>query len=90
MTDAEKIIIDLIETNSHLSDELKKKYILALFLMDSKDQEEFLKLFQAFNYRCNSAERGIFIVKPDEKEKVMRSLDEVKKDIISKIQTNNA
>ena len=32
MTDIEKQIIDLIEGNSHLSTDLKKRYILALFL----------------------------------------------------------
>jgi len=31
MTDLEQKIIDLIEGNSHLSNDLKKRYILALF-----------------------------------------------------------
>jgi CII-binding regulator of phage lambda lysogenization HflD len=90
MTDIERQIIDLIESNHHLSDDLKKRYILALFLMGTKEQEEYLRLVQAFTYRCNSVERGIFIVREDEKAKVMRTLEDVKKDIISKIQSNNA
>ena len=89
MTDLEQKIIDLIEGNSHLSTDLKKRYILALFLMETKEQEEYLKLIQAFTYRCNAVERGIYIVKADEKEKVMKSLDEVKEDILKKINSNN-
>ena len=89
MTDIEQQILNLIENNHHLSDDLKKRYILALFLMDSKEQEEYLKLIQAFTYRCNAVERGIFVVREDEKEKVMRTLDDVKKDILDKIHSNN-
>lgn len=89
MTDIEQKIINLIEGNSHLSTDLKKRYILALFLMEEKEQEEYLKLIQAFTYRCNAVERGIYIVKADEKEKVMKTLDEVKEDIIKKINSNN-
>jgi len=89
MTDLEQQIINLIENNYHLSDDLKKRYILALFLMETKEQEEYLRLIQAFTYRCNAVERGIFVVREDEKAKVMRTLDDVKKDILSKIQSNN-
>jgi hypothetical protein len=89
MTDIEQQILNLIESNHHLSDDLKKRYILALFLMDSKEQEEYLKLIQAFTYRCNAVERGIFVVREDEKEKIMRTLDDVKKDILDKIHSNN-
>ena len=89
MTDIEQQIIDLIENNHHLSDDLKKRYILALFLMDSGEQAEYLRLVQAFTYRCNAVERGIYIVRDDEKGKVMRTLEDVKKDILSKIHSNN-
>lgn len=89
MTDIEQKIIQLIEGNSHLSTDLKKRYILALFLMESKEQAEYLKLIQAFTYRCNAIERGIYIVKADEKEKVMKTLNDVKEDILNKIKSNN-
>jgi len=89
MTDIEKRIIDLIEGNSHLSNDLKKRYILALFLMEYEEQESYLKLIQAFTYRCNAVERGIYIVKADEKEKVMKTLNDVKEDILKKIRSSN-
>ena len=89
MTDIEQKIIDLIEGNAHLSTDLKKRYILALFLMESSEQEEYMKLIQAFTYRCNAVERGIYIVKADEKETVMKTLDEVKQDIIKKKKSKN-
>jgi len=89
MTDIEKKIIELIEGNSHLSTDLKKRYILALFLMDTKEQGEYLKLIQAFTYRCHAIERGIYIVKADEKEKIMKTLNDVKEDILNKIKSNN-
>lgn len=89
MTEIEKQIIDLIENNAHLSTDLKKRYILALFLMETREQEEYLKLIQAFTYRCNAVERGIYIVKADEKEKVMKTLNDVKEDILRKIKSNN-
>jgi len=89
MTDIEKQIIDLIEANQHLSEDLKKRYILALFLMGNEEQREYLRLMQAFSYRCNAVERGIFIVRDDEKKKIMRTLEEVKKDILDKIHSNN-
>lgn len=89
MTDIEKQIIELIEGNSHLSTDLKKRYILALFLMETKEQEEYLKLIQAFTYRCNAVERGIYIVKAEEKEQIMKTLNDVKEDILKKIKQNN-
>ncbi|MBN2087007.1 hypothetical protein JW758_01535 [Candidatus Peregrinibacteria bacterium] len=89
MTDIEKQIIDLIENNHHLSEDLKKRYILALFLMETGEQVEYLRLFQAFTYRCNAVERGIYIVRDDEKAKVMRTFEDVKKDILDKIHSNN-
>ena len=89
MTDIEQQILELIQNNHHLSDDLKQRYILALFLMDSGEQEEYLRLVQAFTYRCNAVERGIYIVRDDEKEKVMRTLEDVKQDILNKIQSNN-
>jgi hypothetical protein len=58
--------------------------------METKEQHEYLKLIQAFSYRCHSTERGIFIIREDEKKKVMRTLEEVKEDILNKIKTNNA
>lgn len=85
MTDLEQQIIDLIEGNKFLSDELKKKYILALFLMDRKEQAEYLQLVKAFDYRCGAIDRGMFILKPDEKQKLMRTLDEVKEDLLRKL-----
>lgn len=89
MTDLEQKIIDLIEGNSHLSTDLKKRYILTLFLMETQEQAEYLKLIQAFTYRCNTVERGIYIVKADEREVIMKNLNEVKADIIKKINSSN-
>lgn len=88
MSEIEKQIIDMIESNPHLSEELQKRYILALFLMTTKEQEEYLRLIQAFTYRCNSAEKGIYVLRADEAQKVMRTLEDVKQDIINKIQSN--
>lgn len=89
MNELEQQIIDLIEGNSHLSTDLKKRYILALFLMETNEQAEYLKLIQAFNYRCNVIERGIYIVKNDERETTLKNLNEVKADIIKKINSGN-
>jgi len=89
MTDIETKIIDLIENNQHLSTDLKKRYILALFLMGTEEQQEYLKLIEAFTYRCNAVERGIYVVKADEKEIIMKTLNEVKEDILNKIKSNN-
>jgi hypothetical protein len=57
--------------------------------MEYKEQEEYLKLIQAFTYRCNAVERGIYIVKAEEKEQVMKTLNDVKEDILKKIKSNN-
>ena len=89
MNSLETKIIELIQSNKHLSEELKARYILALFLMETKEQEGYLGLIEAFNYRCNAIERGVYIVKADEKEKVMKTLEEVKEDILKKINTNH-
>ncbi len=89
MTDLEEKIIDLIKNNSHLSDELKARYILAMFLMDRDDQPNYLKLIEAFNYRCNAAERGVYIVKNEEKDDVLRTFDAAKEDILNKINSNH-
>ena len=88
MTSLEQKIIDLIKGNKYLSEELKTRYILALFLMETKEQEDYLKLIEAFNYRCHSIEKGMYEVKPEDKEKVMKTLNEVKEDILKKINSN--
>ena len=88
MTHLEEQIIHLVKNNSHLSDELKTRYILALFLMESSQQLEYLRLIEALDYRCKSAEKGIFIVKAEEKENVMKTLEDVKTDILNKIQSD--
>jgi len=85
MTDLEVQIIALIEGNKFLSDELKKKYILALFLMDRKEQQGYLEVVKAFDYRCGAIDRGMFVLKTDEKQKLMRTLDEVKEDLLRKL-----
>lgn len=89
MTTLETKIIELIKNNKYLSDELKTRYILSLFLMETNEQEEYLKLMEAFNYRCHAMERGVYIVKKEEKEKVMKTLEEVKEDILKKINTSH-
>lgn len=88
MTNIEQQIIDLIQNNSHLSEDLKKRYILTLFLMETKEQGEYLKLMKAFSYRCGAVERGIYVVTEEEKKEVMRSVEAVKEDILNKIHSN--
>jgi len=88
MTTIEQQIIDLIQGNTHLSEDLKNRYILSLFLMETKEQEEYLKLMKAFSYRCEAVERGIYVVTEEEKKEVMRSVDAVKEDILNKIHSN--
>ena len=88
MTDLEKQILSLIQNNDHLSEDLKQKYILSLFLMTTEEQEEYLRLVQAFDYRCKSAEKGIYMLDAEDKEKIMKTLDEVKEDMIKKMQSN--
>lgn len=85
MTELERQIVQLIEKNKFLSDELKKKYILALFLMARKEQEGYLQVLKAFDYRCGAIDRGMFILKADQKQKLMRSLDDVKQDLLRKL-----
>ncbi len=57
--------------------------------METPEQLEYKKLIEAFTYRCKSIERGIYIVKADEKAEVLRTLDQVKSDILSKINQTN-
>lgn len=85
MNNIEEDIIKLIHDSNYFSNELKKKYILAMFLMDYDEQNKFLDLLKTFIYRCKLMDRGIFIVKPDERDKVMKSYKEVKEDLIKKI-----
>jgi hypothetical protein len=89
MTDLEKQILQLILQNKHFSEELKKQYILTLFLIESEKQPEYLRLIEAFTKRCEQMDRGIFIVRPDEIKRVMRTYEQVKEDLIKKLNTNN-
>ncbi len=89
MSTLENKIIELIKSNSNLSEELKTRYILALFLMETREQEEYLKLIEAFNYRCNAIERGVYIVKAEDKAAVMKTLEDVKNDMLNKINSNH-
>lgn len=89
MTELEKQIIELIHKNKYLSEDLKKRYILSMFLMESDKQHEYLRLIQAFTRRCEEMNRGIFVVHPNEMKNVMRTYEEVKRDILKKINTNN-
>lgn len=88
MTELEQQIVALIEGNDHLSEDLKQRYLLALFLMSSVEQAEYLHLIQAFTYRCNAVERGIYIIPENEKNKIMKTLEDVKEDILKKINSN--
>lgn len=89
MTELEKQIIELINQSKHLSEELKKRYILALFLMETEKQHEYLRLLQAFHWRCNQTDRGIFIAKPDEAKKIIRTYEQAKNDILKKLNIDN-
>lgn len=89
MTDLEKQIIQLIQQNKHFSEELKKRYILAMFLMETEKQEEYLRLLSAFTQRCGQMDRGVFIVKPSEIDRVMKTYEQVKEDLIKKLNINN-
>ena len=88
MTDLETQILGLIQGNRHLSEDLKKNYILALFLMDTGKHEEYLKLMQNFTRRCQEVEKGIFILKADEAADLRQDFDAIKKDILKKIQSD--
>ena len=89
MTDIEKLIIQLITQNRHFSEELKKQYILSMFLMESDKQEEYLGLLEAFTRRCHEMDRGIFVVQPKDMNRVMRTYEQVKQDLLKKLHTNN-
>ncbi len=89
MTDLEKQIIQIITQNRHLSEELKKRYILAMFLMENEKQLEYLRLLQAFQMRCQEMDRGVFIVKPNEMKQILRTYEDAKKDILRKLNINN-
>ena len=89
MTEIEKQIIQLVQQNKHFSGELKKQYILSMFLMEEKKQEEYLRLLQAFTHRCHEMDRGVFVVRPEESKRIMRTYEQVKEDLIKKLSTNN-
>ena len=86
MTNAEQRIIEMIERNGFLSPDLKQRYILALFLMDSPAQEDYLKLWEAFDERCKKEASKPFILEKGDIDTILRSVDEVKKELIQKIQ----
>jgi hypothetical protein len=88
MTELEQKIIALIESNPNLTDTLKKRYILSLFLMESDKQEEYLQLIQAFTFRCKQMDRGLFVIRSDEMKKVMKTYEEVKADLLGKLNPN--
>ncbi|MFC1729824.1 hypothetical protein ACFL6I_05760 [candidate division KSB1 bacterium] len=85
MTEVESLTIAAINGNQYLSEELKKRYILALFLMESDKQQDFLRLMQVFNNRCREGNRGVFVVKASEINNTMRTYDDVKQDIFRKL-----
>ncbi len=89
MTNLEKQIIQLIQQNKYLSDELKNQYILTMFLMEKEKQEEYLELLQAFVHRCDEMDKGIFVARPDEMKRIMRTYNEVKEDLVKKLSNNN-
>ncbi|QQR83859.1 hypothetical protein IPJ72_01470 [Candidatus Peregrinibacteria bacterium] len=88
MTTLEKQIIQLITQNAHFSEELKKRYILAMFLMESDKQQEYKELLEKFTKRCEEMNRGIFVIKPSDLAKTMRTYEEVKKDLLLKLNTD--
>lgn len=79
----------MVNTNKYLSEDLKKRYIVAMFLMEYDKQEEYLKLLQAFTHRCEEMDRGIFIVHPNEMGTMLRTYEQTKADILKKIGTNH-
>ena len=79
----------MVNTNKYLSEDLKKRYIVAMFLMEYDKQEEYLRLLQAFTRRCEEMDRGIFIVHPTEMGTMLRTYDQAKADILKKIGTNH-
>lgn len=88
MTELEEKIIKLVNDNKYLSNELKKRYILTLFLMETGKQEEYLILMKEFEKRCDEMKRGIFMIGPSEMHTMMRTYDDVKKDILKKLDNN--
>jgi predicted aldo/keto reductase-like oxidoreductase len=88
MNPIEKQIIDLINANRYFSEDLKKRYIVAMFLMEYEKQEEYLKLIQAFGKKCEEMDRGIFIVHPNEMGTMLRTYDQAKADILKKLNVN--
>lgn len=89
MTEIETQIIELVTNNAHFSEELKKRYILSMFLMEADKQEEYLELLKAFTKRCVEMDRGVFVVRPNEMQQVMRTYEEVKTDLFKKLNINN-
>ncbi len=89
MTKSEQQIIALIEGNPYMAEDLKKRYILALFLMNGKAQKEYLELWQAFDNRCKSIQAGNFKLEASDVKNILRSVDEVKKELIAKIKSSN-
>ena len=89
MTTNEAQIIALIEQNKYLSDDLKKRYILALFLMDGPHQADYLELWKAFDNRCQSIAAGNFKLDSADVKAVLRTVDEVKRELIQKIKSSH-
>lgn len=85
MTDLEKKIIQRLTQNQYLSEALKKQYILSMFLMETDKQQEYLNLIEAFEKRCAEMDRGVFVVRPEEMGRVMKTYEQVKQDLIKKI-----
>jgi hypothetical protein len=89
MTKIELQILDLIQSNRYLSQDLKQRYILALFMMRSKEQREYLEIIKAFSIRCEQIDRGLFILPSKEAKRILRTVEEVKQDLIDKINSSN-
>lgn len=88
MNSIEKQVLELVQNNKYLSEDLKKRYLVALFLMEYEKQEEYLKLLQAFTKRCEEMDRGIFVVHPAEMGTMLRTYDQAKTDILKKLNPN--
>ena len=88
MNSIEKQVVELVQNNKFLSEDLKKRYLVALFLMEYEKQEEYLKLLQAFTKRCEEMDRGIFVVHPQETGKLLRTYEQAKEDILRKLNPN--
>ncbi len=57
--------------------------------MTDEKQKEFLKLVQGLDRRTKEADDGFFILRTDEAGKLKNDFDEVKRDILKKIQQKN-